>query len=84
MNDPILLRSYVREVLALAPCREFTERMLFDSVNRLSRDPLTVDELKAAIQWNAGKSYVASRHDEDKDAEVWGLTKNGKSKEGVK
>lgn len=83
MNDPIMVRRYVREVLALAPKREFTERMLFDAVTRLTRERLTVDEMHAALQWNEARRYVTHRKDDDLEAEVWSLTITGKQKEGL-
>ena len=84
MNDPVQTRRYVREVLALNPARELTERMLLDAVNRLSREPLGVDELAAALQWNAARRLIESRTDDDLDGRtVFKLTLTGKQKEGL-
>jgi hypothetical protein len=86
MNDPIFVRRYVREALALAHShrRELTDRQIFDSVDRLTREKLKVDELTTAIQWNVSQDYVKSRFDADADADVWFLTDLGKAKEGIK
>ncbi len=84
MNDPIALNKYLREVLALAPRRRFTERMLFDGMKRLTGGELTVDEFKAAIEWNHSRNLAEFKYDDDLQADTWALTAKGKAKEGVK
>lgn len=84
MTDPIRLRGYVREVLALAPRREFTERMIFDGVDRLVGGGLKLAELQKAMEWNHGKNLIEFRYCSDTEENLWSLTKQGKSKEGVK
>lgn len=82
MNDPLLTRRYVREVLALAPTRELTERMLLDAVSRLSRERLKVDELKQAIVWNESRGYLTSRHDDEAEEDLYIISPHGLRKEG--
>lgn len=86
MNDPVFTNRYVREVLALValkpkPQNELTERQIFEGVKQLSREPLTVDELREAMNWNLARRYVESRNDDDLGREVFNLTLTGKQKE---
>jgi hypothetical protein len=90
VNDPVLLRRYVREILASSQDRRLlTERMIFDGVKRLARDPLQVDEFKAALQWNASRNYVVSEPDDDaahpgEEAPLlWKISEDGLKKEGL-
>lgn len=88
MNDPILLRRDIRKVLALdpnpAPGKELTEKLLHDAVNRLCRQELAADEFREALLWNHTRDYVSKRHDEDRGADVWLLTPEGRKKEGLR
>lgn len=86
MNDPVFTNRYVREVLALValkpkPQNELTERQIFEGVKQLSREPLTVDELREAMNWNLARRYVEARNDDDLGREVFSLTLTGKQKE---
>jgi hypothetical protein len=86
MNDPVFTNRYVREVLALValkpkPHHELTERQIFEGVKQLSREPLTVDELREAMNWNLARRYVEARNDDDLGREVFSLTLTGKQKE---
>jgi hypothetical protein len=83
VNDPVMLRRYVREVMAMAPERKYSVKKIFDAVSRLTRDPLQVDELQQALQWNAARDYIVSEHDEDEGSDLWSLTKWGKIKQGL-
>lgn len=85
MNDPVQVRVYIREVLAMRPRDRFTEVQHFEAVRR--RCPggsLTIDEFQAAREWNHSRNYIEFKRVEDLDADVWFLTKQGKTKEGVK
>lgn len=79
-----LLREKVREVLALAPSRRFSERMILDAVNRLIPIEATLDEVKQAMEWNHDRGLIdyAFNHDEERDE--WTLTRRGRDKEGIK
>jgi hypothetical protein len=90
MNDPKTIRKQVREVLALAPRikggerRRFTERMIFDGVQKFCTDPLTVDELKAALEWNLSRNLIESRWDDEEEQNTWALTPAGENREAGK
>lgn len=89
MNDQIVLRKLVREVLALAPStagkvRRFTERMLFDGVQRLLPEQLGLPSLRAAIEWNQERDYIEFEWEEDENENTWALTKKGRAKEAGK
>lgn len=87
MNDPVQTRRYVREVLALACGHrrpELTERQIYEGVDQLSRNKLEIDELTKAVLWNIKEGYIFKRFDKDSDADVWSLTDEGKTKEGIK
>lgn len=84
MNDPVMLRKYVREVIGLTPTRrKATTRVLFDGVDKLARAPLGVDELQKAVLWNQTEGYVEVKFDKDEDADVHTLTPAGRKKEGL-
>jgi hypothetical protein len=83
MNDPVILRKKLREVLAMAPRRRFSEQMLLDALNRLVPEELTVQELKQAIEWNHAHNWIEYRHNEDEGRDEWFLTDAGKQKEGL-
>lgn len=89
MNDPVLIRKEVRRALSAAPRdargsrKALSETKLFLLVNRSARDPLHVDELRAALNWNEAKGYASQRFDEDEEQTVWELTASGAEKEGV-
>ena len=83
MNDPIVGRKKLREVLAMAPRRRFSEGMLIDALNRLMPEAVTTGELKSWIQWNASRDYIESRHNDDEERDEWFLTDEGKQKEGL-
>lgn len=82
MNDPALVRGYVRQVLSAAP-RALNEFVIFSHVTKMTRDPLTVDELKAALAWNLARDYAIATHDEDTGCDHWRLTAKGRAKEGL-
>lgn len=91
MNDPVLLRQYVREIMAYGPPgRAWTERKIFEGVKRLARDPLSVDELHAALRWNEARDFIESRPDEDaatageETPTLWVMTATGRQREGLK
>lgn len=85
MNDPVQLREFIREVLAMRPRDKFTERQHFEGVRRrCPGDSLTVDEFQEAREWNHSRNYIDFERDDDLDADVWFLTPKGKAKEGVK
>ncbi len=83
MNDPIVTRKKLREVLALRPSRKFTEPMLLEGVTALMPERVSVDELRAAIEWNHSRGFIEFAHNEDLERDEWFLTGKGKSKEGL-
>ena len=83
MNDPIELHEKVREVLAMAPTRRFTEQMIFDAVERLVPETLTVGELKKAMLWNQTRGFIDFVVNPRLEREEWSLTDKGKGVEGL-
>lgn len=88
MNEPAHTRVYFRQVLAIAQrARESTpvpERTLFESVRRLSREPLSVAEFRGALQWNEQHGYAERSFDDVADTYAWALTAAGLKKEGAR
>jgi hypothetical protein len=84
MNDPIILRAKVREVLALNPRRTLSEAMLKTSIERLLGGAMTVPEFQAALEWNHSRAMVEFKWDEDAEANFWRITKKGIAKEAGK
>ena len=90
MNDPVLLRKEVRRILSAAPRdekgkrRPLSEMKIFVLADRAARDPLHVDELRAALNWNEAKGFAIQHFDEDEETTAWELSAEGAAKEGVK
>lgn len=77
------IRGYIRDVLAMAPGRRFTEQMILDGVNRLLPEPADSLELLAHMEWNHGKGYIDFQRNHDLDRDEWFLTEAGKAKEAT-
>ena len=90
MNEPSHIREYLRQALALARRDErgkrvpMPERILFEGVRRLCREPLKVDEFREALQWNEARGYAKSSFDDVADSDAWALTPAGLKKEGAR
>lgn len=90
MNEPAHLREYLRQVLALARRAEdgqrvpMGEKVLFEGVRRLCREPLKVDEFREALLWNEARGYAERSYDDVIDGDAWALTAAGLKKEGVR
>jgi|GEM_PF-2982282 len=83
MNDPVTGRKKVREVLAMAPRRRFSEGMILDGLNRLMPEKVTTQELAAWIEYNHSRGWIEYRHNPDEERDEWFLTDEGKQKEGL-
>ncbi|HMJ06370.1 MAG TPA: hypothetical protein VK474_08975 [Chthoniobacterales bacterium] len=83
MNDPVLVRRKLREVLAMALRRRFSEEMLLDALNRLLPDKTSVAELRTALEWNHARGWIEYRHNEEEERDEWFLTDAGKQKQGL-
>lgn len=79
MRNP-LLRRKIREVLAMASTRRFTEQMILDAVNQLIPEPASKAEIGEQLLWNHESGYVDYRHNRDIDQREWFLTEEGKKK----
>ena len=90
MNEPAQIREDIRRVLALARRDEQGKRMpmgekiLFEGVRRLCREPLRVDEFREALLWNEHRRYAERSYDDVIDGDAWALTAAGLKKEGVR
>ncbi len=67
----------------MAPTRRFSEGMIQDAINMLVPEPVSVPELKKAIEWNHSRNLIETRFNEDTDRHEWFLTDDGKQKEGL-
>ncbi len=76
-----LIREKIREVLAMAPTRRFTEQMLCDALGKLLADPPTLIDLRNELSWNHESDYIDYRHNRDTNLDEWFLTERGKEKE---
>lgn len=83
MNSASQVREKLRKWLAMYPRRRFPEHLLFDGVASLLPDDLTVEELKAAIEWNHSRNYIEYKRNIDREWNEWFLTEEGKRKEDV-
>jgi len=78
-----LLREKIREVLAMAPARKFTEQMILDAVNKLVPEPASLNELRNELSWNHESDYIDYRHNRDTNLDEWFLTERGKQKQSL-
>lgn len=85
MNDPIQLRRKVRMILsALPPNRQLaSEHFILAELTRFFPEPVTVLELKGALEWNHARGYVDFRNNADEERIEWFLTQSGRLKEGL-
>lgn len=86
MNDPVIIRAAVRKALALRPRETMSEAMLKLAVERLlgmAPGDLPVPDFHGALEWNHFRQFVIYQWEDDAEANYWGLTEKGKSKEGV-
>jgi hypothetical protein len=83
MNDPVILRKKVREILAMAPRRRFSEQMILDSLSQLVPEPVSVPVLLSTLEWNHARNLIEFRFNEDSERNEWFLTDQGKQKEGL-
>lgn len=81
--DRPLVRRKIREVLAMAPDRRFTEGMLLDAVRQLVPFEVPESELRVGLEWNQESGYVDWKYSRDMDRDEWFLTARGLAKEGV-
>lgn len=79
-----LLRAKIREVLAFAPTRKFTEAMLLDAVNRIIPVPVALADVRRATEWNQSSGFVDYAFNRDEARDEWFLTDRGLVKEGIK
>ena len=73
----------MREVLALAPTRRFSERMILDALGGMMPEPVTYEELRKSIEWNHSRNFIEYRFNGDMERNEWFLTDAGKQKEGL-
>jgi hypothetical protein len=57
--------------------------MIFDAVEKLVPEPLTVGELKKAMLWNQTRGYIDFVVNPRLEREEWSLTTQGKTMEGL-
>jgi hypothetical protein len=79
-----LLREKVREVMALAPGRKFTESMLLDAINRIIPFDAAAEDIRLAVEWNHESGFIDYSFNRDEDRDEWKLTERGREKEGLK
>lgn len=75
----IALRPVVRDVMKMAPARQWSEAGLLAQVRTLMPEAKAVDVL-AAIVWNQGQDYVKAGRYEELECDVWMLTEKGLAK----
>ena len=83
MTDPILNRNKVREMLAWAPTRRFSDELLLANIDRLGLEKPTVMELHQALEWNKGKGFIEAFYNGKQDFYEWQITPAGLREEGL-
>jgi len=66
-----ILRRKVREVLNMQPGFGKTEAMLAEYVPELAGGPVSLQELRDAMEWNHEQSYIRSVDDKETDSILW-------------
>lgn len=78
-------RQLVREVLNLAKGYGYNEENLLEKLNELARPAeANLSQLREWIEWNHGKAYLRTEHDEDLEEDLWFITEEGIAKERIK
>lgn len=72
----VALRPVVRDVMKMAPNRQWSEAGLLAQVRTLMPEAKAVDVL-AAVVWNQGKDYVKAGRNDELECDVWTLTEKG-------
>lgn len=73
-----ILRPVVRDVMKMAPEREWSLKALHSSIRGMIPDAGEVD-VDAALTWNYGQGHVGRRFNHELECDVWKLTERGKS-----
>lgn len=72
----IALRPVVRDVMKMAPARQWSEAGLLAQVRTMMPEAKAID-LMAAMVWNQGKDYVKPGRNDELECDVWTLTEKG-------
>lgn len=79
-----MIRRKIREVLNIRPGFGKTEEMLLDGVNELVGGGVSLQELRDAIEWNLGESFVRSAWDNEREETEWFITADGKAAQNIR
>lgn len=78
-----MIRRKLREVLAIRPGYGQTEKQLLEFVNELAGGSVSLEELRAATEWNLGERLIRSSYDEESEETLWYITKDGLAKQQI-
>jgi hypothetical protein len=87
MRDPVILRSTLRKALAMRPRETMSEVSLKLTIERLlglTPGALSVPDFQTALEWNHARNFCEYNYDDEAESNYWELTREGKTKEGVK
>ncbi len=78
------VRRKIREALNISAGSGKTEGMLLEMVNELVGGGVSLQELRDAIEYNHGQSYIRSAYDRDAEVTEWFITKAGIQQENIR
>ena len=76
-----MIRTKVREVLAMAPGYGKSEQQLLEFTNALTGGGVSLQDLRDAREWNHEQGYIRSEEDSDSDLILWYITQSGIAKQ---
>ena len=79
-----MIRRKLREVLAIRPGYGQTEKQLLEYVNELTGGGVSLEELRAATEWNIGEKFSRSSYDEESEQTLWFISAQGLAKQNIK
>lgn len=77
-------RKSVREALKIADGDPQNEAQIHAVVNELVGRQVSLQEVRDAMEWNHGETYIRSEFLKEADQTAWFITRAGISKENLK
>lgn len=82
--SPARARKAVRDVLNMQDGEPLHETPMLAAVNELVGGGMDLTDLRDAIEWNHGQSFVRSEYVEEADLQGWVITKAGINHDRIK
>ena len=78
-----MIRRKVREVLNMQPGFGKTEALLAEYVPTLVGGPVSLQEVRDAMEWNHLQGYIRSQDDAESETTLWYITQSGQAQQRI-